>query len=84
MVLEHYHRTIASLWPDDSLPKAGTLVDEEAQADREHFADNVPLFSSEPDAIVTEHTYYEDWGYSIYRFVGGSYRLIYTGCGGGD
>jgi hypothetical protein len=82
-VLESYHRVTAYVDADAPLPKLGELVDEEAQIDREQFADNVPLFKGEPDAIITEHQYYEDWSYSLYRSVGGSYRPIYTGCGGG-
>jgi hypothetical protein len=82
-VLVSYHRVTAYLDSDAPLPKPGELVDEEARVDRERFADNVPLFRGESDAIITERQYCEDWGYSLYRSFGGSYRLIYTGCGGG-
>src|SRR5208282_3437791 len=82
-VLNHYHRTTITLEDITKLPKAGEVIDEEGNVDKEVFIDNFPLFSGEPDAILTEHTYYESWAYSIYRRIGANYQLIYTGCGGG-
>jgi hypothetical protein len=64
-------------------PKPGEELDEGNGTDKEVFFDNFPLFPGEPDAIITRHTYYEDWNFSIYRRSGSSYQLVYTGCGGG-
>lgn len=82
-VLNHYHRTTIALEDITKLPKAGEIIDEEENVDKEVFIDNFPLFPGEPDAILTEHTYYESWAYSVYRRAGANYHLIYTGCGGG-
>ena len=82
-VLNHYHRTTITIENNTELPKANEVIDEEEKVDKEVFIDNFPLFHGEPDAILTEHTYYESWAYSIYRRVGANYQLMYTGCGGG-
>jgi len=82
-VLNHFRRTTIPLESTAYLPKPGEILDEEEDGDKEVFIDNFPLFSDEPDAIITEHTYYESWAYSIYRRTGASYQLLYTGCGGG-
>jgi hypothetical protein len=82
-VLDHFHRTAITLEGTTDLPKHGELLDEEGDVDKEFFIDNFPLFSGEPDVIITEHTYYESWAYSIYRRAGADYNLLYTGCGGG-
>ena len=82
-VLNHFHRTTVSLESNADAPKPGQVLDEEERADKETYIDNFPLFANEPDAIITEHTYYESWAYSVYRRAGASYQLLYTGCGGG-
>ena len=82
-VLSHFHRATIRLESVADLPKVGTLLDEDNDADKESFLDNFPLFPGEPDSIISEHTYYESWSYSIYRRVGADYHLLYTGCGGG-
>jgi hypothetical protein len=82
-VLNHFHKTTIPLESITDLPKPGEVLDEEGYGDKEVFIDNFPLFPGEPDAIITEHTYYESWAYSVYRRVGVNYQLIYTGCGGG-
>jgi len=82
-VLTHFHRVTIPLESITDVPKPGEVLDEENGVDKEVFIDNFPLFQGEPDAIITEHTYYESWSYSVYRWVGANYQLIYTGCGGG-
>lgn len=82
-VLIHFHRASIPLDSVADLPKPGALLDEENDADKEVFLDNFPLFPGEPDAIISEHAYYESWSYSIYRRSGTNYQLSYTGCGGG-
>jgi hypothetical protein len=81
-VLNHYRRSTITLEDTTKLPNAGEVIDEEENVDKEVFVDNFPLFPGEPDAIITEQTYYESWAYSVYRRVGAKYQLIYTGCGG--
>jgi len=83
-ILTHFHKTIITLDGADNTPKPGEELDEENETDKEVFFDNFPLYANEPDVIITRHTYYEDWNYSIYRRQGKEYQLIYTGCGGGD
>ena len=83
-VLTHLHKTTITLDGADNAPKTGEELDEENDTDKEVFFDNFPLFAGEPDVIITRHTYYEDWNYSVYRRQGKNYQLIYTGCGGGD
>ena len=82
-MLNHYRRSTITLEDTTKLPNAGEVIDEEENVDKEVFVDNFPLFPGEPDAIITEQTYYESWAYSVYRRVGAKYQLIYTGCGGG-
>jgi hypothetical protein len=82
-VLTHFHRSAIALESITDVPKPGEVLDEENGVDKEVFIDNFPLYSGEPDVIITEHTYYESWSYSVYRRVGANYQLIYTGCGGG-
>lgn len=82
-VLNPFRRTAIPLESVTDVPKPGEVLDEEDGADKEVFIDNFPLFPGEPDAIITEHTYYESWAYSVYRRVGANYQLLYTGCGGG-
>lgn len=81
-VLNHYHKSTIAL-DNTSPPKVGEVLDEEENVDKEVFVDNFPLFPGEPDAVITEHSYYESWAYSIYRRIGATYQLLYTGCGGG-
>jgi hypothetical protein len=81
-VLTSFHKATAELTAGEQ-PKAEEQVDEESETDNEEFFDSFPLFPGEPDAIITKHTYYEDWNFSIYRRSGLSYKLVYTGCGGG-
>jgi hypothetical protein len=83
-ILTHFHKTLITLDGADNTPKPGEELDEESDTDKEVFFDNFPLFANEPDVIITRHSYYEDWNYSIYRRQGKEYQLIYTGCGGGD
>jgi hypothetical protein len=83
-VLIHYRRTTLTIEDDSYRPQPGQLIDEEGYSDKESFVDSFPLYPGEPDAIITEHTYYESWAYSIYRRTGPQYQLIYTGCGGGE
>jgi hypothetical protein len=82
-VLSHFHKATISLEDTTNPPKPGEVLDEENGADKEVYVDNFPLFPGEPDAIITEHTYYESWAYSVYRRIGTNYQLLYTGCGGG-
>jgi hypothetical protein len=83
-VLNQFHRATIELDSGQMPPKTGEILDEENGADKETFIDNFPLFAGEADAIISEHEYYEDWNYSIYRKRGASYQLVYIGCGGGD
>jgi len=83
-VLAHYHRSVIELDKSQALPKRGEVLDEENGADQEEFIDSFPLFAGEPDAIISGHTYYESWAYSVYRRVGDHYQHLYTGCGGGS
>ncbi len=82
-VLDHFHRVTIPVESITNPPKPGEVLSEEGYGDKEIFIDNFPLFPDEPDAIITEHSYYESWAYSVYRRVGPNYQLIYTGCGGG-
>jgi len=81
-VLRSIHKTTIVL---DEMTRAqgGGELDEGEDTDREQFLDNFPLFSGEPDAVITEHNYYEGWSFSIYRWKSGFYHRVYTGCGGG-
>jgi len=63
--------------------RPGEELDEENDTDKETFFDTFPLFTDEPDVILTRHFYYESWAYSLYRWTGTQYTLAYTGCGGG-
>ena len=83
-VLDSYRRATAYIDDQDHKPKIGEVVSEEAQIDDEQFVDSIPLFPNEPDIVISRHSYYEDWNYSIYRWNGTAYKQIYTGCGGGD
>lgn len=83
-VLARFHRTTIRLDGPSNAPKRGEVLDEEGDTDREEFLAGIPLFPNEPDAIITEHHYYEDWAFSLYRRVGDHYELLTTGCGGGD
>lgn len=82
-VLIRYRRATLPGGKKQYRPQPGEIIDEEEFNDRESFVDSFPLYPGEPDAIVTEHTYYESWAYSVYRRVGPNYHLLYTGCGGG-
>jgi hypothetical protein len=82
-VLMHFHKTTVTLDGAASPPKLGEELDEENGTDKEVFFDNFPLYAGEPDVVITRHSYYEDWNYSIYRRIGARYQLVYTGCGGG-
>ncbi|MGA3082055.1 MAG: hypothetical protein ABSD44_11810 [Terracidiphilus sp.] len=82
-VLTRFHKTTLTLDSGADSPKPGEQLDEEKDTDKEVFFDNFPLFAGESDAVITRHTYYEDWNFSVYRRNGESYRLVYTGCGGG-
>jgi len=64
-VLNHYRRSTITLEDTTKLPNAGEVIDEEENVDKEVFVDNFPLFPGEPDAIITEQTYYESWAYSF-------------------
>ena len=83
IVLTHFHRTTVHLENAAQKPGHGEILDEEEYLDKEELIDTFPLFGGEPDAIITEHTFYESWAFSIYRYVGSEYKLVYTGCGGG-
>jgi len=83
-VLDSYRRATAYIDDQDHKPKIGEVVSEEAQIDDEQFVDSIPLFPNEPDIVISRHSYYEDWNYSIFRWNGTAYKQIYTGCGGGD
>jgi hypothetical protein len=78
-----FHKTTIKLEGSDWPPKPGEEIDEENDTDLEVFFDNFPIFAGEPDAVITRHTYYEDWNFSVYRRKGATYQLVYTGCGGG-
>ena len=82
-VLNHFRKVTIPLEDITTSPRPGEVLDEENGADKEVYVDNFPLLPGEPDAIITEHTYYESWAYSVYRRIGTNYRLLYTGCGGG-
>jgi hypothetical protein len=82
-VLTFFHETKIKLEGGDWPPEPAQEIDEGNDADKEVFFDNFPVFAGEPDAVITRHSYYEDWNFSIYRWVGSSYKLVYTGCGGG-
>jgi len=62
----------------------GERLDEENEKDEEAFVDNFPLFPGGSDAVISIHHYYEATAYSVYRRAGEQYKLVYTGCGGGD
>ncbi len=85
-VLSSFHETTAFLDGGETTPKPDEELDldEENGTDIETFLDSFPLYPGEPDVVITQHRYYEDWNYSVYRWSGEKYRLIYTGCGGGD
>jgi hypothetical protein len=83
-VLTHFHKTTITLDGSADQPKPGEELDEENDADKEVFFDNFPLFANEPDVVITKHTYYEDWNFSVYRWKDENYQLVYNGCGGGD
>jgi hypothetical protein len=83
-VLAHYHRSVIVLDSSEALPKRGEVLAEDNGADQEEFVDSFPLFAGEPDAVISSHTYYESWAYSVYRRVGDHYQHLYTGCGGGS
>jgi hypothetical protein len=82
-VLTSFHKTTITLDSGADSPKPGEELDEENDTDKEVFFDNFPLFAGEPDVVISRHTYYEDWNFSVYRRNGESYQLVYTGCGGG-
>jgi hypothetical protein len=82
-VLASFHKTRITLDSGEDPPKAGQEMDEENGADKELFFDNFPLFAGEPDAVISRHTYYEDWNFSVHRRIGAKYQLVYSGCGGG-
>ena len=84
LVLSHFHQANIELEDGTDLPKPDEELGEENSTDKEVFMDNFPLFPGEPDAIITLHTYYESASYSVYRRNGAGYKLVYTGCGGGD
>ncbi|MGB8260432.1 MAG: hypothetical protein WCE75_08780 [Terracidiphilus sp.] len=84
LVLDSFHKATVVLDSIAEKPKPGEELDEENETDREEFFDGFPLNPGEPDVIVSRHTYYEAWGYSIYRRSGARYKMIYEGCGGGS
>ena len=81
-VLRSIHNTTIEFDKTSRAQESGELEEGE-DTDREEFFDSFPLFPGEPDAVITEHTYYEGWNFSIYRWKDGLYRRVYTGCGGG-
>jgi|HubBroStandDraft_1064217.scaffolds.fasta_scaffold12465_2 hypothetical protein len=83
-VLSSFHRTTVLLDDSEAPPKPGEELDEESRTDIETFFDSFPLFPGESDVVVTQHRYYEDWNFSVYRRVGAAYRAVFLGCGGGD
>jgi hypothetical protein len=85
-VLSSFHETTAFLDGGETTPKPDVELDldEENGTDIETFLDSFPLFPGEPDVVISQHRYYEDWNFWVYRREGAAYRVIYSGCGGGD
>ena len=82
-LLAHLYKNRAYLEFDQRAPKPGQEIPEESTADEEFLVDSFPLFPGEPDLIITTHQFYEDTGYSVYRWQNGTYRVANTGCGWG-
>jgi hypothetical protein len=83
IVLSSFHETTIVLDSGDDAQNPSEELDEGNETDIEAFFDSFPLFLGEPDVVISRHQYYEDWNYSVYRWSGEKYQLIYTGCGGG-
>jgi hypothetical protein len=85
-VLSSFHETKVLLDDGEATPKPNEELDldEENGTDIETFFDSFPLFPGEPDVVISRHRYYEDWNFWVYRREGAVYRVIYSGCGGGD